>query len=201
MQYYSKKQWNPPQHLSFSTLIPCNLFIYPDFFHNFIHLLPPGVWFVRCAVWGYRISMNQSSTCLKNGQYYRIWMWKPELSMQREEGQDIFHKLFNDGKKVALLPSLSWMCENSIMWICTHKTHTCTHPLTCSRHLMRSPGAMMAVVNTPDSIPAANSWGYLQDAHRTHSGEKWWIWDSEFAIHKAKQEVNGPSIILGKMKA
>ena len=35
-------------------------------------------------------------------------------------------------------------------------------PLTCSRHLMRSPGAMMAVVNTPDSIPAANSWWYLE---------------------------------------
>lgn len=34
---------------------------------------------------------------------------------------------------------------------------------------MRSPGAMMAVVNTPDSIPAANSCGYLQgvDTH-TH---------------------------------
>lgn len=32
---------------------------------------------------------------------------------------------------------------------------------------MRSPGAMMAVVNTPDSIPAANSCGYLQgvDTH------------------------------------
>lgn len=28
---------------------------------------------------------------------------------------------------------------------------------------MRSPGAMMAVVNTPDSIPAAKSCGYLQD--------------------------------------
>lgn len=27
---------------------------------------------------------------------------------------------------------------------------------------MRSPGAMMAVVNTPDNIPAANSCGYLQ---------------------------------------
>ena len=28
---------------------------------------------------------------------------------------------------------------------------------------MRSPGAMIAVVNTPDSIPAAKSCGYLQD--------------------------------------
>lgn len=28
---------------------------------------------------------------------------------------------------------------------------------------MRSPGVMMAVVNTPDNIPAANSCGYLQE--------------------------------------
>ena len=34
-------------------------------------------------------------------------------------------------------------------------------PLTWSRHLMRSPGAMMAVVKTPESMPAAKSWGYL----------------------------------------
>lgn len=33
---------------------------------------------------------------------------------------------------------------------------------------MRSPGAMMAVVNTPDNIPAANSCGYLQDTMYSH---------------------------------
>lgn len=33
---------------------------------------------------------------------------------------------------------------------------------------MRSPGAMMAVVNTPDNIPAANSCGYLQDTIQAH---------------------------------
>lgn len=33
---------------------------------------------------------------------------------------------------------------------------------------MRSPGVMMAVVKTPDNMPAANSCGYLEEA----SGKK-----------------------------
>lgn len=47
-------------------------------------------------------------------------------------------------------------------------------PPTCRRHLIRSPGAMIAVVKTPDSIPAANSCGYLLETHTTsHSQETW----------------------------
>lgn len=40
---------------------------------------------------------------------------------------------------------------------------------------MRSPGAMMAVVNTPDNIPAANSCGYLQgvNAHDQPHSFSW----------------------------
>ena len=46
---------------------------------------------------------------------------------------------------------------------------TNTWPLTCRRHLMRSPGVMMAVVNTPDNIPAANSCGYLQETESSRT--------------------------------
>lgn len=35
---------------------------------------------------------------------------------------------------------------------------------------MRSPGVMMAVVNTPDNIPAANNWGYLRETMKRPNG-------------------------------
>ena len=39
--------------------------------------------------------------------------------------------------------------------------------LTCRRHLIRSPGAMITVVKTPASIPALNSWKYLSKRKTT----------------------------------
>lgn len=51
-------------------------------------------------------------------------------------------------------------CHNSVCGACGFS-------FTCSKHLILSPGAMMAVVNTPDSIPAANNCGYLKHTRRS----------------------------------
>jgi len=40
---------------------------------------------------------------------------------------------------------------------------------TCSKHLILSPGVMMAVVNTPASMPALKYWKYLQQPGHKHS--------------------------------
>lgn len=39
--------------------------------------------------------------------------------------------------------------------------YTINFSYTCNKHLIRSPGAMITVVNTPDNIPAANNCGKL----------------------------------------